>query len=50
MLQILNLLSILRNQVFGSWGQKSGTLDATWATYWSPSSFFAAILDIQSVA
>jgi len=44
MLQILNLLSILRSQVVGSWGQKLGILNATWATCWSPSSFFAAIL------
>ncbi len=36
MLQILNLLSILQNQVFGLWGQKSGILNATWATCWSP--------------
>jgi hypothetical protein len=30
--------------VVGSWGQKLGILNATWATCWSPSSFFAAIL------
>jgi hypothetical protein len=49
MLQILNLLSILRNQVFRSWGQKSGILNATWATCWSllSRSSFAAILYVQ---
>jgi hypothetical protein len=46
MLQIRNLLSIFRNQVFGSWGQKSGILNTTWATCWSSWSLssFAAIL------
>jgi hypothetical protein len=49
MLQIRNLLSILRNHVFGSWGQKSGILNATWATCWSswPLSSFAAILYVH---
>jgi hypothetical protein len=39
-----DLLSILQNQVFGSCGQKSQILKATWATCCSLSSFFAAIL------
>jgi hypothetical protein len=49
MLQILNLLSILRNQVFGLWGQKSRILNATWATCWSSWSLssLAAILYVH---
>ncbi len=43
MLQILNLLSSWRNQVFGSCGQKLWTLKAMWATCWFCSSF-ASIL------
>jgi hypothetical protein len=47
MLQIRNLLSIFRNHVDGSWGQKSGIRNATWPTCWSSWSLssFAAILD-----
>ncbi len=47
MLQILNLLSIFRNHVDGSWGQKSGIRNATWPTCWSSCSLssFDTILD-----
>jgi hypothetical protein len=48
MLQIQNLLSIFRNHVVGSWGQKSGIRNAAWPTCssWSFSSF-AAILFVH---
>jgi hypothetical protein len=45
--QILNLLSILQNQVLGSCGQKSGTLNATWETCCSLSSVFVTILYVH---
>jgi hypothetical protein len=49
MLQIRNLLSIFRNHVDGSWGQKSGIWNATWPTCWSSCSLssFDGILDVH---
>jgi hypothetical protein len=49
MLQIRNLLSIFRNHVDGSWGQKLGIRNATWPTCWSSWSLssFDAILDVH---
>jgi hypothetical protein len=52
MLQIRNLLSILRNHIDGSGGQKSGIRNATWPTCWSSCSLssFDAILDLHKGA